>query len=126
MRPSAAAPLIFANAHSNAISGATEASTAQYALDARANVLVTLANNAGELATVGLLTVDGQAVDIIDSRGFDIVSPAAGVDMAYAILQIDGEETAGLYMVDLGTGALPDLGDLGMGGFKGFASSLGM
>ncbi len=119
-------PLIFANAYTNAISGAKAASTAQYALDARANALVTLANNAGELATVGLLTVDGEPVDVIDAGGFDIVSPAEGTDMAYAILQIDGEDTAGLYMVDLGSGALTDLGDLGMGGFTGFAASQGM
>ena len=121
-----AAPLIFANAYTNAIAGAKAASTAQYALDARANALVTLANNAGELATVGLLTVDGEAVDVTDWGGFDIVSPSEGTDMAYAVLQIDGEETAGLYMVDLGSGALTDLGDLGMGGFTGFAASQGM
>ena len=119
-------PLIFANAYTNAISGATAETTAQYALDARANALVTLANNAGELATVGLLTIDGEAVDVIDAGGFDIVSPAEGTDMAYAVLQIDGEETAGLYMVNLGSGALTDLGDLGMGGFSGFAASKGM
>lgn len=121
-----AEPLIFANAYTNAISGAKAASTAQYALDARANALVTLANNAGELATVGLLTLDGAAVDVTDAGGFDIVSPAEGTDMAYAILQIDGEATAGLYMVDLTSGALTDLGDLGMGGFTGFAASKGM
>ena len=41
--------------------------------------------------------------------------------MAYAILQIEGAATAGLYSVDLGTGALTALADLGMGGFTGFA-----
>lgn len=119
-------PRIFANAYTNAIPGAKASSTAQYALDARANALVTLANNAGELATVGLLTLDGTAVDVTDAGGFDIVSPAEGADMAYAILQIDGEATAGLYMVDLASGALTDLGDLGIGGFTGFAASQGM
>lgn len=119
-------PRIFANAYTNAIAGETAESTAQYALDARANALVTLANNAGELRTVGLLTVDGDAVDVTDAGGFDIVSPAEGTDMAYAILQIDGEDSAGLYMVDLASGALTDLGDLGMGGFTGFAASQGV
>ncbi|MEM8822658.1 MAG: DUF4394 domain-containing protein [Pseudomonadota bacterium] len=119
-------PLIFANAYTNAIDGMTASSTAQYALDARANALVTLANNAGELATVGLLTIDGEAVDVIDMGGFDIVSEAEGSDLAYAILQIDGQETAGLYLVDLRSGALTPLGDLGMGGFTGFAASKGM
>lgn len=119
-------PLIFANAYTNAINGMTASSTAQYALDARANALVTLANNAGELATVGLLTRDGEAVDVIDAGGFDIVSEAEGSDLAYAVLQIDGEATAGLYLVDLTSGALTSLGDLGMGGFTGFAASKGM
>ena len=121
-----AEPLIFANAYTNAISGATAGSTAQYALDARANALVTLANNEGTLETVGLLTLDGVAIDVVDAGGFDIVSPTEGTDMAYAVLQIDGEDTAGLYMVDLATGALAGLGDLGMGGFTGFAASQGM
>lgn len=121
-----AEPLIFGNAYTNAISGATAESTAQYALDARANALVTLANNTGELTTVGLLTVDGEAVDVIDAGGFDIVSPAEGTDMAYAILQIDGEDSAGLYMVDLGSGALTNLANLDMGDVTGFAASQGM
>jgi hypothetical protein len=118
-----AEPLIFANAYTNAINGATASGTAQYALDARANALVTLANNAGELATVGLLTLDGEAVDVIDAGGFDIVSEAEGSDLAYAVLQMDGDATAGLYLVDLESGALTPLGDLGMGGFTGFAAS---
>ena len=119
-------PLIFANAYTNAVPDRTAESTAQYALDARANALVTLANNAGELATVGLLSVDGEAVDVLDMGGFDIVSAAEGEDLAYAVLQIDGEDSAGLYLVDLGSGALTSLGDLGMGGFTGFAASAGM
>ena len=73
-----------------------------------------------------MLTVDGQPVDVTDAGGFDIVSPAEGTDMAYAVLQIDGEATAGLYAVDLASGALSNLADLGMGGFTGFAVSKGM
>ena len=118
-----AEPLIFANAYTNAIAGAKASSTAQYALDARANALVTLANNAGELTTVGLLTIDGAAVDVLDMGGFDIVSAAEGSDAAYAVLQIDGEDTAGLYAVDLSSGALTALGDIGTGGITGFAVS---
>jgi hypothetical protein len=120
-----AAPWIFANAYTNAVEGRTASSTAQYALDAGADALVTLANNAGELATVGPLTLDGAAVDVTEMGGFDIVSPAEGEDLAYAVLQIDGQEGAGLYRVDLGSGALTPLGDLGMGGVTGFAASQG-
>ena len=119
-------PEIFANAYTNAIDGTTASSTAQYAIDAQTNALVTLANNAGELASVGFLTIDGETVDVIPMGGFDIVSEAEGSDLAYAVLQMDGADTAGLYLVDLGTGALTSLGDLGMGGFTGFAASAGM
>ena len=120
-----AEPLIFANAYTNAIAGARAGSTVQYALDARANALVTLANNTGELRSVALLTLDGATVDVTDAGGFDILSPDEGTDHAYAILQIDGEATAGLYSIDLGSGALTLLADLGMGGFSGFAVSPG-
>ena len=119
-------PAIFANAYTNAINGKTAESTAQYALDANADALVTLANNEGTLATVGKITVDGSEVDITNRGGFDIVSPEEGTDEAYAILQIEGEENASLYTIDLSSGAATKLSDLGMGGFSGFAVSMGM
>ncbi|AZB61325.1 DUF4394 domain-containing protein [Cereibacter sphaeroides] len=119
-------PLIFANAYTNAVSGAKASFTAQYALDANADALVTLANNDGTLASVGPLTVDGAPIDVSYWGGFDIVSPEEGSDMAYAILQIEGEETAGLYSIDLTSGAVTEIADLGMGGFSGFALSRGM
>lgn len=119
-------PLIFANAYTNAISGAKATATAQYALDANADALVTLANNDGTLTSVGRLTVEGEPIDVSYWGGFDIVSPEEGSDMAYAILQLEGAETAGLYSVDLTSGAVSELADLGMGGFSGFALSHGM
>ncbi|MEL6913093.1 MAG: DUF4394 domain-containing protein [Pseudomonadota bacterium] len=120
------APDIFANAYTNAIAGMKAGSTAQYALDSATDALVTLANNAGTLGTVGPVTVDGDAVDLTSAGGFDIVSPEEGTDLAYAILQLEGAPTAGLYAVDLGSGAATFLSDLGMGGFSGFAISMGM
>lgn len=119
-------PEIFANAYTNAIAGMKAESTFQYALDSQANALVSLANNAGELTTVGLITVDGEAADVIPMGGFDIVSSQEGSDAAYAILQMDGADTAGLYAIDLDTGAATLLSDLGMGGFTGFAVSQGV
>ncbi len=121
-----AEPSIFANAYTNAIAGAKASGTFQYAIDSRANALVSLANNEGTLATIGLITVDGAAADVIPMGGFDIVSPEEGTDEAYAILQIDGDDTAGLYSVDLSSGAVTLMADLGMGGFTGFAVSQGM
>jgi hypothetical protein len=114
-------PTVFANAYTNAISGAVAGSTFQYALDAGSDALVSLANNAGTLETVAKLTVDGAEVDLSAMGGFDILSPAEGEDQAYAVLQMEGAESAGLYMLDLETGAATLLGDLGMGGFTGFA-----
>ena len=121
-----AVPLVFANAYTNAINGMTAESTFQYALDARANTLVSLANNAGTLETIGLITIDGEPADILPVGGFDIVSPEAGTDQAYAILQIDGQDTAGLYSIDLETGAASMIADLGTVDIGSFATSAGM
>lgn len=119
-----AEPMIFANAYTNAIAGETAGSTFQYALDAATDSLVSLANNAGTLQTVGPVTVDGAAVDLAAMGGFDIVSPAEGENMAYAILQMAGADTAGLYAIDLETGAATLSADLGMGGVSGFAATM--
>ena len=116
-------PRIYANAYTNAINGKTAGGTFQYALDARANALVSLANNAGTLKTVGVITIDGATADIVPMGGFDIVSPAEGEDEAYAILELDGQDSAGLYVINLETGAATLVADLGMGGFSGFAVS---
>jgi hypothetical protein len=118
-------PSVYANAYTNAINGMTADSTFQYGLDSNANALVSVANNAGTLNSIGYLTVDGETVDLSPMGGFDIVSPEVGVDMAYAILQLDVAETAGLYSIDLETAEATLLADLGMGGFTGFAASMG-
>ncbi|HBT00779.1 MAG TPA: hypothetical protein DEB47_13165 [Citreicella sp.] len=114
-------PMIFANAYTNAISGAKAGSTAQFALDAETDALVSLANNDGTLMTIGKVTVDGAEVDLSAWGGMDILSPEEGTDMAWAILQMEGADTAGLYEIDLATGAATMQADLGMGGFTGFA-----
>ncbi|MEH6831349.1 MAG: DUF4394 domain-containing protein [Sulfitobacter sp.] len=119
-------PLIFANAYTNAISGVKAGDTFQYALDARANALVSLANNAGTLETIGLVTVDGAPADILPVGGLDIVSAKEGTDAAYAVLQIDGQDTAGLYAIDLMSGAATLLSDLGTADISSFAVSSGM
>lgn len=121
----AATPMIFANAYTNAINGETASATFQYALDAQTDTLVSLANNAGTLETIGKITVDGEAVDLAPMGGFDIVSAKEGENMALAILQWEGAPSAGLYEIDLETGAATMKADLGMGGITGFAASLG-
>lgn len=118
-------PLIFANAYTNAIADAKAGSTFQYALDARTNALVSLANNAGELKTVGPVMIDGATADLVTAGGFDIVSPEEGTDMAYAVLQMDGADTSGLYSINLDTAEATMIADLGMTGISGFAVSMG-
>lgn len=120
-----AEPLIYANAYTNAIAGAKAGSTFQYALDARTNALVSLANNAGELKTIGTVMIDGEAADLVSAGGLDIVSPSEGTDMAYAVLQLDGAQTSGLYSIDLETANATLVADLGMTGISGFAVSMG-
>ena len=114
-------PVIFANAYTNAINGEKASGTFQYALDAGTDALVSLANNEGTLATIAEVRVEGKTVDLSDWGGFDIMSPAEGEDMAYAILQMEGTKTAQFYMIDLETGAANVVADLGMGGFTDLA-----
>jgi hypothetical protein len=82
----------------------------QYAIDYGLDALVKVANNAGTLTTVGSLGID---TDIY--TGFDIYSPFAGSNWAYALLTPVGG-TAGMYSIDLSTGSASFIGGLG-GGF---------
>lgn len=118
-------PQIFANAYTNAIKGKKAESTFQYALDAKANTLVSLANNKGTLETIGKIMIDGKEADIAAAGGFDIVSPSEGTDQAYAVLQLEGAPSAGLYAVDLASASATKLADLGISGVSGFAVSSG-
>lgn len=118
-------PQVFANAYTNAINGMTAEATFQYALDAQTDSLISLANNAGTLETIAEITVDGQPVDILPVGGFDIVSQEVGTDAAYAVLQIAGQDTAGIYQLDLETGAASLIAPLGTGDVTSFAASIG-
>ncbi|GAA4222054.1 hypothetical protein GGQ68_001253 [Sagittula marina] len=121
-----ATPMVFANAYTNAIAGKTAESTFQYGLDAGTDSLVSVANNAGTLETIGKVMVDGAEVDLSGMGGFDILSPEEGSDMAYAVLQMEGADSAGLYSINLESAEATLLSDLGMGGINGFAVSGGM
>ena len=118
-----ATPAIYANAYTNAVNGAKQDATAQYALDAATDSLVTLANNEGTLGTVAKITVDGAEVDLAPMGGFEIVSPEAGTNTAYAVLMMEGADMSGLYSIDLETGAATKTTDLD-GAFTGFAANL--
>jgi hypothetical protein len=95
---------IIDNAYTNNFAGTP--TTQQYAIDYDLDVLVTLANNAGTLGTVGSLGVD---TDIY--TGFDIFTDGGGTNLAYAIL---GGTGSGFYSIDLGTGKASLIGNLGL------------
>ncbi len=116
-------PEVFANAYTNAINGKKASGTFQYALDAATDSLVSLANNAGTLKTIGKVKIGGKAVDISAMGGFDIVSKAEGKDTAYAVLQLEGESTSGLYGINLKTAEASLIAKLGLGGITSFAAS---
>lgn len=114
-------PHIFANAYTNAIPGQKASATFQYALDAETDSLVSLANNEGTLATIAEVTVNGAPLDLSSMGGFDIVSASEGDNAAYAVLQGEGVDKAGLFAIDLETGAATPLAGLPLGGITGFA-----
>jgi hypothetical protein len=112
---------VFGNAYTNAINGMVASSTLQYALDAGTDSLVTLANNAGTLATVAKITLGGAALDFSEFGGFDIISPMEGDNTAVALLSVGG--LSGLYEIDLTTGAATMFADFGASAYTGFAAS---
>lgn len=98
-------PNLIDNAYTQNFAGAT--STQQYAIDYELNTLVTLANNAGTLQTVGSLGVNTTIF-----TGLDIFTTDGGTDIAYAILT--GEDgLPGFYTIDLSSGSASLIGDVG-------------
>ena len=94
-------------AYTNSVFGQLADSTQLYGIDTELDILVTQANSAGTLGTVGSL-----GVNVIDITGFDI-SGDTGVAYVGAITR--GQTQSDLFIVDLATGALPRVGDIGPG-----------
>lgn len=89
--------------------------TQLYYIDWILNALVTTSNpNAGVLNTVGLLGVDTD-----ENVGFDIVTDAAGVNSAFASLNVGGVQ--GFYGINLATGAATLIGATNTGPLNGLA-----
>lgn len=112
-------PSIVANAYTNSFTANLGGSTLQYAIDSSTDTLVTLANNAGTLATVGAL-----GFDVNTMAGLDIFSgPIDGIggpNMAYALLNVAG--ISGLYNINLQDGQASFIGNIGNGDvLTGFA-----
>lgn len=102
-------PSIVENAYTKNIAGLGQP-TQQYVLDHALNILATLGNNAGTLATVAALSLGGNALDFDDFVGFDIFTASGGLDTAYAILNVGG--VSGLYTINLSDGTTTSLGSL--------------
>lgn len=77
-------PEIIGNAYTNAVPNAS--TTLQFGLDSQQDTLVTIANNAGTLATVGDLFLNGDPFNINTDGGFDILSFSEGDNTAIALL----------------------------------------
>lgn len=98
-------PNVVGSAYTNSFMGAT--STQLYGIDSALDMLVTQANSAGTLMTVGSL-----GVDVNDSLSFDI-SGATGI--AYATVQSNDLARSTFWMIDLSTGEATMLGEIGGG-----------
>jgi len=86
-------------AYNNSVFGST--TTQQFGIDTDLDILTTVANNAGTLATIG-----GLGVDASDLGGFD-VDGASG--RGFAAFQDVGGLTSTIYEIDFGTGAATSL-----------------
>lgn len=98
-------PNIAGSAYTNNFAGATTSQL--YGIDTGLDVLVTQANSAGTLETVGSL-----GVDLNDVLGFDI-SGASGT--AFASVEAVGLSRSTFWTIDLATGAASQIGEVGGG-----------
>ena len=113
-------PAVIGNAYTNSFDGAM--STTQYVLDAATDSLGILANNAGEITTVGQTTLNGSNYFFGTNGGFDIFFDSdTQTNTAYAVLF--GQGLTSLFLVDIATGGLTKVGDfdLALGNLKGLA-----
>ncbi len=98
-------PTVAHSAYTNNFDGSQ--STQLYGIDTALDILVTQANSAGTLGTVGSL-----GVDIASFGGFDI-SGASGTP--FAVLLPEGNNDSMLYTVNLASGALTPVGEVAGG-----------
>jgi uncharacterized protein DUF4394 len=98
-------PNIVGSAYTNSFAGA--ATTQLYGIDTGLDILVTQANSAGILMTVGSI-----GVDLNDTLSFDI-SGATGI--AYASVVSDDFSSSTFWRIDLSNGSATALGEIGGG-----------
>jgi hypothetical protein len=99
-----AQPNVVHHAYDGNVLGALGTATQLRAIDTNLDILVTQANNAGTLATIGPLGINAE-----DIGGFDV----ATTGNAFAALSDGvGAVTSTLYKIDLATGAATSLGSI--------------
>jgi len=98
-------PNVNASAYTNSVADAP--STQLFGIDTGLDILVTQANSAGTLNTVG-----GLGIDVSDLAAFDIFQDD---NFGYAALTLEGESVTSLYTIDLTTGAATLVGEIGGG-----------
>lgn len=98
-------PNVVGSAYTNSFAGAM--STQLYGIDTGLDILVTQANSAGTLGTVGSL-----GVDLNDNLSFDI---SGGTGIAYAAVEDAGLSATTFWMIDLGSGQATQIGSIGGG-----------
>ncbi len=110
-----ATPRVAENAYTGNVAG-SGFSTVQFGIDYNLDSLVTIANNAGTLTTIGSLGVNATTF-----TGFDVYTTTVGANFAYAIL---GDfTTPTFYIINTSTGAASAVGAVGSGltGVRGLA-----
>lgn len=98
-------PNVVGSAYTNSFAGAM--TTQLYGIDTGLDILVTQANSAGTLATVGPI-----GADLGDLLGFDI---SGGTGIAYAMVLDEMSSQSTFWTIDLMTGAASPLGTIGGG-----------
>lgn len=104
-------PNLVGSAYTNSFVGGVPATSQLYGIDAGLDVLVTQANSAGTLATVGALGT----VNTTDLVGFDIYSVAEGQNVAYASLTPLNGSASNFYTINLDTGTAALVGQINGG-----------
>ena len=112
-RHAGASPQVVGSAFAGAVAQAP-GTTTLYAIDADLDLLATQGSAGGtpvSPSTGRLFTVGPTTVDVPDRLGFDI-GPAAGGHTAIAVFAPRGSRRAGVYSVNVATGALTSIGGL--------------
>ncbi len=109
-------PNVVGSAYTNNVANAS--STQLFGIDARLDILVTQANSAGTLGTVGPLTVDTSDLvgfDIADGIAYASLTPAGGsvsnfytINLATGTALLVGQVNGGTLVTDIAVAAVPE------------------